>query len=284
MIANPELPAYRYDPYSKVFSREYYDHDAMKAIRLRSIEWARSAQRWGLILGTLGRQGSPKVLEAIGKFPPVLGKVDCGFSVFLRLRCLPDTLGLLTWVPTVPMTMSGAVWVSVRIGWSESTPPTPPPPAPCLHPPLTASTPDPRLQPASTHCITLLTSQRGVGGFLDEEGGGEQQRAWISRFSLRWVFPRDPEDGWMDGWMDRWMDRWIAASTSGPARPGRPDLVMLSLTHRDTDGGKANILPPSPERNVNPTSPQSPSVTSLCAPVLSDGGGTVHKMFRPPTL
>jgi 2-(3-amino-3-carboxypropyl)histidine synthase len=53
----------RYDPYSKVFSREYYDHDAMKAIRLKSIEQARSAQRWGLILGTLGRQGSPKVLE-----------------------------------------------------------------------------------------------------------------------------------------------------------------------------------------------------------------------------
>ncbi|KAJ3590723.1 hypothetical protein NHX12_008672, partial [Muraenolepis orangiensis] len=54
MIANPEIPAYR----------EYYDHDAMRAIRLQSIETACSAKRWGLILGTLGRQGSPKVLEA----------------------------------------------------------------------------------------------------------------------------------------------------------------------------------------------------------------------------
>lgn len=53
----------RYDPYSKVFTREYYDHEAMRALRLQAIDKARSAQRWGLILGTLGRQGSPKVLE-----------------------------------------------------------------------------------------------------------------------------------------------------------------------------------------------------------------------------
>lgn len=53
----------RYDPYSKVFSREYYDHEAMRAARLQAIDKARSAQRWGLILGTLGRQGNPKILE-----------------------------------------------------------------------------------------------------------------------------------------------------------------------------------------------------------------------------
>lgn len=53
----------RYDPYSKVFTREYYDHDAMRALRLKAIDQARLAQKWGVILGTLGRQGSPKVLE-----------------------------------------------------------------------------------------------------------------------------------------------------------------------------------------------------------------------------
>lgn len=53
----------RYDPYSKVFTREYYDHEAMRALRLRAIDTARSAQKWGLIMGTLGRQGSPKVME-----------------------------------------------------------------------------------------------------------------------------------------------------------------------------------------------------------------------------
>lgn len=54
---------HRYDPYSKVFTREYYDHEAMRALRLQAIDKARLAQRWGLILGTLGRQGSPKVME-----------------------------------------------------------------------------------------------------------------------------------------------------------------------------------------------------------------------------
>lgn len=54
---------HRYDPYSKVFTREYYDHEAMRALRLKAIGQARLAQKWGLILGTLGRQGSPKVLE-----------------------------------------------------------------------------------------------------------------------------------------------------------------------------------------------------------------------------
>lgn len=54
---------HRYDPYSKVFTREYYDHEAMRALRLQAIDKARLAQRWGLIMGTLGRQGSPKVLE-----------------------------------------------------------------------------------------------------------------------------------------------------------------------------------------------------------------------------
>ncbi|GAA6109653.1 2-(3-amino-3-carboxypropyl)histidine synthase subunit 1 [Tachysurus ichikawai] len=66
MIANPDVPAYRYDPYNKVFSREHYDHKAMRANRMQAIETARSAQRWGLILGTLGRQGNPKILEAKG--------------------------------------------------------------------------------------------------------------------------------------------------------------------------------------------------------------------------
>lgn len=67
------LPTFfrRYDPYSKVFSREYYDHEAMRALRLQAIDEARSAQRWGLIMGTLGRQGSPKVME-VSLHPPSL--------------------------------------------------------------------------------------------------------------------------------------------------------------------------------------------------------------------
>lgn len=61
--SNPGSFFSRYDPYSKVLSREHYDHQCMQAARQEAIATARSAKSWGLILGTLGRQGSPKILE-----------------------------------------------------------------------------------------------------------------------------------------------------------------------------------------------------------------------------
>jgi len=63
MIANPKLRAFRYDPYSKVFTEEFYDHELMRKNRKNAIEKAAAADKWGVILGTLGRQGSPKVME-----------------------------------------------------------------------------------------------------------------------------------------------------------------------------------------------------------------------------
>ncbi|CAB4476975.1 unnamed protein product [Rhizophagus irregularis] len=63
MIANPDIPAFRYDPYSKKFTRERYDHAEMHSLRKHAIDLAKKAKKFGLILGTLGRQGSPKVLE-----------------------------------------------------------------------------------------------------------------------------------------------------------------------------------------------------------------------------
>ncbi|XP_061637597.1 2-(3-amino-3-carboxypropyl)histidine synthase subunit 1 isoform X2 [Phyllopteryx taeniolatus] len=92
MISNPDIPAYRYDPYSKVFSREYYDHVAMRALRLEAIDKARSAQRWGLILGTLGRQGNPKVLEHLESRLQSLGR---RFSRVLLSEIFPSKLDLL---------------------------------------------------------------------------------------------------------------------------------------------------------------------------------------------
>ncbi|MBN3293224.1 DPH1 synthase, partial [Polypterus senegalus] len=74
MISNPDSPAFRYDPYSKVFSREYYDHEAMRGIRKQAIESARRAKNWGLILGTLGRQGNPKILEHLETHLKALGR------------------------------------------------------------------------------------------------------------------------------------------------------------------------------------------------------------------
>ncbi|VDM01411.1 unnamed protein product [Schistocephalus solidus] len=67
MLANPNLPAYLYDPYNKTLTREVYDHDKMRVTRRRAIEAAASAKRFGIILGTLGRQGSPPVVQMLEK-------------------------------------------------------------------------------------------------------------------------------------------------------------------------------------------------------------------------
>jgi 2-(3-amino-3-carboxypropyl)histidine synthase len=69
MIRNPGVAAYRYDPYAKVLSREQYDTAGMLgerqgAIR-RATQAAEAGATWGIVLGTLGRQGSPKVLDTL---------------------------------------------------------------------------------------------------------------------------------------------------------------------------------------------------------------------------
>ncbi|GMF00507.1 unnamed protein product [[Candida] boidinii] len=62
MIHNPSIPAYRYDPYSRKFTRERYDQHEMVEVRKDAITKAKSARKVGLILGALGRQGSPVTL------------------------------------------------------------------------------------------------------------------------------------------------------------------------------------------------------------------------------
>jgi 2-(3-amino-3-carboxypropyl)histidine synthase len=84
MISNPHISKfYRYDPYPKSLTEESYDHVKMKSIRYSAIEAARSAIRakqqqsqqsqqkskqpavFGIILGTLGRQGNPALLTKV---------------------------------------------------------------------------------------------------------------------------------------------------------------------------------------------------------------------------
>ncbi|KAI9804643.1 MAG: Diphthamide biosynthesis protein 1 [Piccolia ochrophora] len=65
MIHNPSLPAYRYDPYARKLTREHYSHDDMQTTRRTAISTARTAKRWGLILGSLGRQGNPHTMSLI---------------------------------------------------------------------------------------------------------------------------------------------------------------------------------------------------------------------------
>ncbi|CAO1624736.1 unnamed protein product [Sympodiomycopsis kandeliae] len=93
MIANPRIPAFRYDPYTKRFVRELYDHAAMRQMRGDAVRQAEASMSsapapratnsngshevnkngsqevgsspaaWGIVLGTLGRQGSLGVLN-----------------------------------------------------------------------------------------------------------------------------------------------------------------------------------------------------------------------------
>ena len=87
-----DLPAYRYDPYDKTLTQEYYDHVKMKRIRFEEIERARKAKRWGLILGTLGRQGNPKILDNLKKFITASKRE---FVVFLMSEIFPERLALM---------------------------------------------------------------------------------------------------------------------------------------------------------------------------------------------
>jgi 2-(3-amino-3-carboxypropyl)histidine synthase len=73
MIANPDLPLYRYDPYAKALTRETYDHARMRQLRRDAVQRATGARRWGLVLGTLGRQGNPLILRHLQQLLSSLG-------------------------------------------------------------------------------------------------------------------------------------------------------------------------------------------------------------------
>jgi len=92
MIHNPTVSAYRYDPYSKLFTREQYDHQTMRQARLAAIDAAREAGTVGLILGTLGRQGSPTVMQNLNQ-----QLLACGRQVVTVLlsEIFPDKLSLM---------------------------------------------------------------------------------------------------------------------------------------------------------------------------------------------
>lgn len=66
MIANPGVRTFRYDPYMGKLFLEEYDQKGMKESRKNAILKARKeAKNWGIVLGTLGRQGNPRILERL---------------------------------------------------------------------------------------------------------------------------------------------------------------------------------------------------------------------------
>lgn len=122
MIANPSIPAYRYDPYSKRITKEEYDHTAMLKMRSDSIATARRSlpppaalqieasaretnaaqmdgepsHSWGVVLGTLGRQGSLSVLQSITSHLPLQNTVPMLLSELspAKLSLLNDELSV----------------------------------------------------------------------------------------------------------------------------------------------------------------------------------------------
>ena len=93
MISNPDTPAYRYDPYSKLFTREYYDHDVMLKMRKAAIVEATKARKFGIILGSLGRQGSPNILSHLQEILQRQGKEHV---VVLLSEIFPEKLKLFS--------------------------------------------------------------------------------------------------------------------------------------------------------------------------------------------
>lgn len=63
MIQNPKIPAFQYNPYSRHFTSETYGYELMIKNRENAINLSKSAQKFGLILGTLGRQGNNRIYE-----------------------------------------------------------------------------------------------------------------------------------------------------------------------------------------------------------------------------
>jgi 2-(3-amino-3-carboxypropyl)histidine synthase len=82
----------RYDPYGRVLTREEYDQVGMRQARRAAIEAARTCPQWGLVLGTLGRQGNPATL---GKIQNLLQEKGIKYSLVLLSEVLPDKLAMM---------------------------------------------------------------------------------------------------------------------------------------------------------------------------------------------
>nr|MBE5724763.1 putative diphthamide biosynthesis protein 1 [Cucujiformia] len=67
MVANPKVQAYKYDPYNKEFTKEHYDYDKMNSIRKNYVDVSATGGKFGVIMGTLGRQGNPKVVDHLAE-------------------------------------------------------------------------------------------------------------------------------------------------------------------------------------------------------------------------
>lgn len=97
MIHNPHCQFFRYDPYQNKLLVESYDLDGMKARRSTAIQTARQAKHVGLIMGTLGRQGSPYILKQLETVIQETGK-EC--TLFLMTEVNEEVMRSYTHIDT----------------------------------------------------------------------------------------------------------------------------------------------------------------------------------------
>lgn len=64
----------RYNPYDKRITRERYDHQEMQSLRKHAVKMGSQAKKFGLILGTLGRQGKPEIMQYLENSIRAAGK------------------------------------------------------------------------------------------------------------------------------------------------------------------------------------------------------------------
>ncbi|ESN99835.1 hypothetical protein HELRODRAFT_83835, partial [Helobdella robusta] len=91
IIHNPGVPAFKYDPYSKTFTREKYDFEMLHKNRKQEIDRAKDSKCVAVVMGTLGRQGSPRVVETL---KAKLRSRDKDVVVILMTELFPDKLKL----------------------------------------------------------------------------------------------------------------------------------------------------------------------------------------------
>ena len=120
MISNPHVHVfYRYDPYGKTLTTESYDHHQMQSLRWDAIQQTRTTlvrasttnnttttTTFGILMGTLGRQGNPAIVQRIrqalalrqeGEHQEKDGKtrVLCRSFILLLSEITPTKLALL---------------------------------------------------------------------------------------------------------------------------------------------------------------------------------------------
>ncbi|GAA5923158.1 2-(3-amino-3-carboxypropyl)histidine synthase [Sporobolomyces koalae] len=221
MIANPQVPAFRYDPYTKRLTRELYDHQEMRQMRGQAVLQARNSlnevqddqgtkkDAWGIVLGTLGRQGNLRVLKSVTKHlesPPSTTtavstrqtSAPTPFIPFLLSELSPAKLSLLTGISTFVQTSCPRL----SIDWGYAFP-------------------KPLLSPYEASVAMGVHGARGWKdmGIVDEAGGASRLKELENGRTEAEDYPMD---FYADGSLGEWTPRFGMGVKRAGGEKGRP--------------------------------------------------------------